>query len=200
MSKHDVLRPPVTPRVFQYLAVPAGDRGLAEAASCCQANLRWAPQDRDKATHKDWQAYQNLLQLTGIISTASLGNARKGWEHVVEFVEMNDMAQRELPPTKVEKGSFTTAQQLLNTEQESRQSPSPAYATTAEPCAGELAGGSSQKPPLSPAQISRITANREQALARKQAKMQNECVETANASAALPLADPRSEQSARSHI
>lgn len=185
--------------MLQYLAVPTDDEGLAEAARSCESNLRWAPQDKGKATRKDWQAYQNLLQLTGILTTAGLGNARKVWEHVVEFVEVADMAQAELPAAKVQKTSFTTAQELLKAGDPSRQSPSPAYVPSkAEPCAGVSSGGSSQKPPLSIAQIDGINANREQALARKQLKKANEGADTADTSAALPLADPRSGHSAGS--
>ena len=99
MSERGCVHPPVTRRVFQYLAVPTDDRGLTEAAISGQANLRWAPQGRTKP-HMDWAAYQNLLQLTGILTMAGIGSARRVWEHVDDFVKMTDTAQVELLPTK----------------------------------------------------------------------------------------------------
>ena len=191
MSDQSRAAPPVTPRVLTYLAVPTDDKGLAEAASSCEQNLRWAQQD-EKATQKDWRAYQNLMQLTGILKTAGIKNACSVWEHVVEFVEMQELAQSELPPLKSQRTSFTTAQELLATKPHSKQSPSPASASAkAEPCAGASPGKSGQTLPLTSAQIELINANREQAQARKQAKLQQEGVDAAHAAAAVALVDPR---------
>ena len=149
MFERSYLQPPVMPRAFQYLAVPTDDLGLADAAIKCQANLSWAPPDRDKTTYKDWQAYPNSLQLTGILSTAGIGDTRKLWEHIVTYVEERDMARVELLPTRAQESSRTTAKELLNSPQHSRQSLSPASASTkAEPCAGVSPGGSSQELPL----------------------------------------------------
>ena len=191
---------PETPRLFQYLAVPTDDRGLAEAAKCCEANMKWAPQERDRATRRDWQAYQNLLQLTGILSTAGVGNARQVWKHVVDFVEMNDMVECE-PPAKAARSSFVTAQDVLQQSQGSKQSPSPASGgpPKAEPFAGTSPKESSHKPPLSPAQIDRINASREQALARQALKKREEAAAQEKALAGAPVEDAKSGQSARSH-
>ena len=198
-SENSYQQPPETPRLFQYLAVPTEDRGLADSAITCQSNLRWSAPKNDRATYKDWQAYQNLLQLTGILSTAGIKNARQVWEHVASFVEEREMAQVELPPAKVPKTSFTTAQQLLIQSSLPRQSLSPASASAkAEPCAGVSPGGNGKKPPLSPEQIDLINKKREQALAIKQSKQLNEGALTPSSPAALPLAASASEQLPRS--
>ena len=151
MAETRSLQLPATPRVFQYLAVPTDDKGLAEAATACQHTLRWAPAERDKTTHKDWRAYQNLLQLTGILSTADIGNATKVWDSVVEFVENNEMASVPLPPPKEYKGGFTTAKALLGNEAVPEQSPAPASAPAKpEPCAGVSPQQDGKKCPCRP--------------------------------------------------
>ena len=193
-------QPPVTPRLLQYLAVPTDDGGLADAARCCEGNLRWAPQERDRATQKDWQAYQNLLQLTGILSTAGVTNARQVWKHVVDFVEMNEMAECEPPPAKAPKTSFKTAQDVMRQSQGPQQSPSPATAAHAEPFAGLSPKEGSQKSALSPAQIDRIKENRNQALARQELKRRQEGdAAPAAPMAPAPLQVPHGGESARSH-
>ena len=173
MSECGYQQLPVTPRLFQYLAMPMDDGGLADAALNCQAKSRWDSPGRDKTTYKDWQAYQNLLQLTGIVSMAGVGSARKVWKHVVNDVEEREMAGSEFPPMKVPKTSFTTAQELLSSPQLSRQSFSPAFASArAEPYAGVPPGRSRQKRRLSPEQLDLIDANREQVLAEKRPSRQ----------------------------
>ena len=157
MAEHGTAQRADTPRLFQYLAVPTDDCGLLDAAKTCEANLRWASSDHDRATARDWRACQNLLQLIGMVSTARIGNARKVWEDVVEFVELMDMAQIEFPPSEVQKTESTTAKQVLQTSQSSSQSPSPAYTPSkAEPSTGEpqSQGGSSRG--LSAEQMDRI--------------------------------------------
>ena len=187
MAQSGGLEPPVTPRLFEYLAVPTGDRGLADAAISCQANLRWASQDSDRATKRDWQAYQNLLQLAGILSTAGVKNARQVWEHVVEFVEANDMAQTELPLAKAQKPCFTTAQEMLKSTQVPLQSPVPAPPSAMhEPCAVAPQASGSMRPSLTQEQLDLINANRDKALAKKHAKSFSESVEAAEPAAALP--------------
>ena len=184
--------------LHEYLAVPLADRGVADAAKCAQWNLKWAPQDRDRATHKDWQAYQNLLQLTGILATAELGNAKKVWESIAEFVETRQMAEVEIMPAKLQKTSFTTAQQLLHSDQHALQSPAPAHGQSqVMPCAGSSSSGAGGRVALSPEQIERIRINREQALTRKSAKTRNESGDIENSPAAL-LHAMASEQPFRS--
>ena len=172
-------QPPVTPRLFQYLAVPTDDKGCGKSAAACHQNLQWAAPEFDKSTGRDWRIYQNLLQLTGILSTARIGNTRAVWENVVEFVENAEMAEVQFPespelwtpgisaPRSAEPSACTSAQ----------QSPAPAYAPSqAEPCAGVASSGSAQTPSLSPQQMKRIAENKEQALAKKHAKLQQEAV------------------------
>ena len=158
--------------------------------------------ERDKTEHKDWRAYQNLVELSGILKTAGIGNAGKVWEHVVEFVENSQMAQCELPPTKTPKTAFKTAQDMLSATQHAPQSLGGSSSSTskAEPCAGESAP-SGQYSGLTPAQIAHIAAKREQALAIRQAKQQQQhaSAETASKPPALPAADLFSGQPPRSH-
>ena len=166
MSEGGYQQLPVTPRLFQYLAVPMDDGGLADAALNCQAKSRWDSPGRDKTTYKDWQAYHNFLQFTGIVSMACVGSARKVWKHAVNDAEDRDMAGSEFPPMRAPRTSFTTAQELLNSPQLSRQSLAPAFASArAEPYAGVPPGRSSQERRLSPEQLDFIDANREQVLA-----------------------------------
>ena len=193
-------QPPETPRVFQYLAVPTDDKGCGKTAAVVHQNLQWQAPEFDKSTQKDWRTYQNLLQLTGILSTARIGNARAVWENVVEFVENAEMAEVQFPespelfnpglkaPRSAEPSACTSAQ----------QSPAPAYAPSqAEPCAGPPLAGPAQKPSLSPQQMKRIADNKEQALAKKQLRLQKEAVHSGVASATLPLMHPSSSSASR---
>ena len=200
MSDSGSMQPPPTPRwVCSYMAVPTDDTGLSEAASCTENNLKWAAREQDKSAPNNWRAYQNLVELSGILKTAGIGNAAKVWEHVVEFVENSQMAQCELPPTKIPKTTFKTAQDMLNASQHAPQSMGAASALTAkaEPCAGSCAPNM-QYSGLSDAQIAHIAAKREQALAIKQAKQQQqERAGLASAPPTLPTADLFSGQPPR---
>ena len=199
MAESSGVHPPVTPRLFHYLAVPTDDQGLADAATMCHSNLRWDSQERDQATHKDWHAYQNLLQLTGILSTAGVGNARKVWGHVSDFVRLRDTELVEAPPRKLQKTSFTTAQDLFHSPTPSQShSPAPAYAK-AEPCAGVSPPGNSSKLSWTPEQLDLIKRKREQALAIKMAKQQGQQAAVVGAlPPELPVTPP-SAHPARSH-
>ena len=195
MAETRSLQLPATPRVFQYLAVPTDDKGLAEAATACQHTLRWAPAERDKSTQKDWHAYQNLLQLTGILSTAGIGNATKVWDSVVEFVETKDMVAVPLPPEQPAKGAFTSAKELLTNERVPEQSLAPVGTPTKpESCAGVLPTQDDPKVPLSPEQLERIAKNREHAMAVKQLKQNQQELEQALATGAPPLKGPPAPQ------
>ena len=181
--------PPCTPKVVEFVAVQKDDGGLADAAAACSENLRWICKGRTTAMSRDWQAYQNLLQLAGILKTAGLGNARQVWDHIVEFVELHDMAQTEPPVTKLRVGPFKTAHEMfLSPLGSDQQSPAPAsVASEAEPCAGVLPQGSRPKPSLSPAQLEEIHRKREEALAIKHSRAQREPGEAAPAAAASDL-------------
>ena len=105
--------PPFTPKVFEFVAVQKDGGGLADAAAACSENLRWSCKGQTTAMSRDWQAYQNLLQLTGILKAAGLGNARQVWDHIVEFVELHDMAQTEPPVTKLRVGPLKRLMRCL---------------------------------------------------------------------------------------
>ena len=174
--------------LHEYLALPLAESGVADSAKCLEWNLKWGPQERGTATVRDWHAYQNLLQLTGILTTADLGSARKVWDSVVEFVETRQLAEIEVQPAKVQKSSFTTAQQLFQKEHKIPQSPSPAK-KEASPVQVGLGACSSRaedkSTALSAEQLERIRLNREQALIRKSAKTRNEQLEGENHAVAL---------------
>ena len=92
--------PPQTPKVFEFIAVPRDDATIGRAASAAYANMQWLSPDRDRMAQGDWQAYQNLMQLAGIMQTAKLSNASQVWNEIVEYVETIDMAvalQPEIP-------------------------------------------------------------------------------------------------------
>ena len=171
-------KPPVTRTAFQYLAVPADDQGVANSAAASQQNLKWACPKFDQTTHMDWRTYQNLLQLTGILSTARIGNAREVWENVVDFVENTSMAELQFKYSEGQEGSVTSAAKELCQSQETfeHKSPPPTTPASADPCAGPSTTGIIQKPCLSPQQLKRIAENKEQALAKKHAKLQQEAV------------------------
>ena len=190
MADHSKAQRADTPRLIQYLAVPTDDSELLDAAKTCEANLRWASSDHDSATARDWRAYHNLLQLIGMISTARIGNARQVWEDILEFVELKDMANLELPPSTLRQTDITTAKQVMQMPQSSSQSPSPAYTPSkAEPSTGEpqSQGGSSHG--LSAGQMDRINQNRQMALARREAKRKHADIEAADAAAATCRAE-----------
>lgn len=129
--------------LHEYLAVPLTDSGVADTAKCVHWNLKWGPQERGTAMRKDWQAYHSLQQLTGILSTAELGNGRKVWDSVVAFVETRQLAEVDIMPAKVQKSSFTTAQYLFQSEQRVPQSPAPAREepSLVQPGAGTSSSG-----------------------------------------------------------
>ena len=84
------------------------------------------------------------------MKTATLKNARVVWEHVIDFVECHDMAQRVPPPPKAAKVTFQMASAIYNGPPRPKsQSPAPVpIASAAEPCVG-----SSAAPPR-PSQLS----------------------------------------------
>ena len=174
--------------LHEYLALPLAESGVADSAKCLEWNLKWGPQERGTATVRDWHAYQNLLQLTGILTTADLGNARKVWDSVAEFVETRQLAEIEVQPARGQKSSFTTAHQLFQKEHKISQSPSHAK-KEASPVQVGLGACSSRaedkSTALSAEQLERIRLNREQALIRKSAKTRNEQLEGENHAVAL---------------
>ena len=84
--------PPQTPTVFEFLAVPRNDASVGHAASAAYTNMKWLSADKDQIAKQDWQAYQNLMQLAGMMQQVRLSNASRVWNEVVEFVENTDMA------------------------------------------------------------------------------------------------------------
>ena len=189
MSEHDAAPPPSLPRLCHYLAVPTDDNGLSQAARSCYTNLQWSTECA-AATHKNWQAYQNLLQLVGILTTANIGNAKQVWEHVVEFVDDIDTAQYDMPATKKQKTSLTTAAEVLKTSEAPVQSSSPVDSSTkAEPFAGPSTAFGAQHFHLTAEQKARIKQKREEALAIRAAKQQQN--ETAQHAAGSTVALPQ---------
>ena len=172
-------QPPVTPRVFQYLAVPTDDKGVSDSAAASLQNIKWACPKQDQTTHMEWRAYQNLLQLTGILSTARIGNAREVWENAVDFVENTSMAEIQIKYAEEEQGCVTSAAtEWCQPQGTLRNKSSPPTApASADLSAGSSTTGIAQQTSLSPQQLKRIAENKEQALARKRARLQHETLQ-----------------------
>ena len=169
----------VTHTELQYLAVPTDDKGVSDSAAASLQNIKWACPKRDQTTHMEWRAYQNLLQLTGILSTARIGNAREVWENAVDFVENTSMAELQIKYGEELEGSVTSAaKEWCQPQGTLRNKSSPPTApASADLSAGSSTAGIAQQTALSPQQLKRIAENKEQALARKRARLQHETLQ-----------------------
>ena len=106
MATQNSVAPP--PSVFHVLAVSREDQSLGNHASCEYENLKRNVDESDRAAQKDWTAYQNLMQVLGIMKTARRKDAARVWDAVVDFVDCAEMAGATQPPAKLPKCSNPT--------------------------------------------------------------------------------------------
>ena len=57
---------------LDFLAVPRHHNGVAREAESMFLNMTFTAQHGSSMAQKDWAAYQNLLQLVGMLKTANL--------------------------------------------------------------------------------------------------------------------------------
>ena len=192
--------PPQTPTVFEFIAVPRDDAGVGHAASAAYTNLKWLSADKDQMAQQNWQAYQNLMQLAGMMSLVRLSNASRVWNEVVEFVETTDMAvSLDAEFAQGQKRSFQPDSKIAYAPSEpSKQSPAPVNtARFAEPCAGNTETTAQSVGGLTRQQLQEIAERREVAKAIKAAKQQEQ--DAAAASGAVgPAARATGEAAPRS--
>ena len=193
--------PPQTPTVFEFIAVPRNDASVGHAASAAFTNLKWMSADRDQMAQQDWQAYQNLMQLAGMLQTVRLSSASRVWQEVVEFVENIDMAvSLDAEIAKGQKRSLEPASQIAYAPSEpAKQSPAPVNtAHPAEPCAGNTATTAKSVGGLTQQQRQEIEEKRRAAQAIKAAKRVLEQEAAAASGAVGPAAGATGEAAPRS--